>query len=686
MPLLPDIETAFRRRARSLMTPLAIRFDAAEWQQAFSAIERPTPQDRQLLNAALWVGREAGALHAAQQNGFGPLKSADAVILGVASINHQFQVTNTNAAAERERAVRAGALGFDYLSNVPIDNDLGQRMSSGDFIEPAIDALESWLFDAMRLPVKENLGQCSEDRRAIAERLIVFYSLRRALKGVFDKALHLGHHLSGIPRIQWHPLDKNFAELAQAWQARSEANFASGPMHLSAAWTRMSPAQRRTKGLRRSVVSARHREGDVELIVGELPYLSRRPTLRAMDRLALEESYLNIFLERSMPLRPALTIGLLVDAWWVIADAARALWAIAHPSATLSVEEARGMACAVPKASLKAALVDALFIEPDQAVEIIDFLTFAEKQKVIGGKRARRENAGSEQGHRGLWSAPLVHVPGENAILLPRPVFEIGSSLFRVEAWLEKGGIDDTEFEHRGELFEKSYRGRIVRAVGSNASLPKAIVVSGGIDACNDFPEQIDLVIRLGSKLLVGEVKFLLTPADPHQWQRHFLKLADAAEQANRKARLLASRPDVIACKVGIPEAEARDLVTTPLVVLNHGAGFSLEIEGCRVVDAEFLWTYLNAPQMTIAGVRKGKGRIVEQLVRLYTDEEDAAGKFDLIMAKPFPLKKFVDRIEWRMVPYPRPSGGDFYIASPFRGDLTMTERIKGAELLNIPI
>lgn len=682
MPLLPNIETAFRRRARSLMTPLAIRFDAAEWQQAFSAIERPTPQDRQLLDAALWVGREAGALHAAQQNGFGELKSADAVILGVASINHQFQVTNTNAAAERERAVRAGALGFDYLSNVPIDNDLGQRMSSGDFIEPAIDALESWLFDAMRLPVKENLGQRPEDRRVIAERLMVFYSLRRALKGMFDRALHLGHHLSGIPRIEWQPLDRSFAELGQAWQARSEANFVGGPMRLSAAWTRMSPAQRRTKGLRQSVVGARRRAEYTELIVGELAYLSRKPTLRAMDRLALEESYLKIFLERSMPLRPTLTIGLLVDAWWVIADAARVLWAIACPSATLSEEEARGMACAVSRPTLESALVDALGIGSGQAKEVIDFLTFAEKPKVIRGKGARRDHGGSDQGHRGLWSAPLVPVPGENTILLPRAVFEIGSSLYRVEAWLEKGGIDDTEVEHRGEIFEASYRRRILHAVASNDSLPEAIVGPAGIDASDDFPEQVDLVIRLGSKLLVGEIKFLLTPADPHQWQRHFVKLADAANQANRKARLLTSRPDIIARKLGITEAAARDLVSTPLVVLNHGAGLSVEIEGCRVVDAEFLWTYLNAPRMTVAGVRKGKGRIIEQLVRLYTDEGDAAGKFDLTMAEPFLLRRLMDRVEWRMVSYPRPSGGNFYVASPFRGDLTMTERIEGAALL----
>lgn len=686
MPLLPAIETPFRRHARNLTTPLAVRFDPTAWQQAFSAVAEPTVQDRQLLDAALWVGREVHALHAGQENRFGRLAPADAVILAVASVNRQFQVTNVNALAERERASRAGALAFDHLSNVRIDNEFGQRMTSGDFIEPAIDALESWLFDAVRLPGDGTSGSWQNDQAPIADGLMIFYSLRRALKGLFDKALHLGHHLSGIPRNQWHPLDQDFAELGQAWQGRSEANQISGPLHLSAAWPRMSPAQRRRRGLRRSVIGARHRAGNAELVVDDLAYLSRKPTFRAMDRIGLEESYLRIFLDRAMPLRPDLTPALLVDAWWVIADTARALWAIAPISATLSEREARGMACAVSRATLESALVDALDIEPGWAAEVIDFLTFAEKPKVTRGKRARRDTDDREQGHRGLWSAPLVRVPDEDTILLPRAVFEVGSSLYRVEAWLEKGGIDDTEIEHRGEVFEASYRSRIVDAVASNASLPKAAVVAGGIDASDDFAEQIDLVIRLGSKLLVGEIKFLLTPADPHQWQRHFVKLADAAEQANRKARLLASRPDVIAHALGMTEADARDLTATPLVVLNHGAGFSLDIDGCRVVDAEFLWTYLKAPRMTVAGVRMTRGRIAERVVQLYSDETDAAGKFDRAMAKPLLLEKLMGRIEWSMVPYPRPSGGHFYVASPFRGDLTMVERIESAGLFNLAV
>ena len=660
-------------------------FDQADWQHAFATFPDPSPDDERLLEAALWVGREAKAHYEAYDNRFEGLGAAEATILAVATINRQFQVANVNAGAERVRAANEGAMGFDHLSNIRFENDFGQRMSSADFIEPAVDALESWLYDAARLG-DDPSGPGLHDRSLAVDDLMIFYSLRRALKGLFDKALHLGLHLSGIPRNQWVPLDRDFAALNQAWQARSESNFVSGPMHLSVAWKTMSPAQRRKRGLRRSVTGIRRPSGAAELIVGELSYLSRRPSFRAMDRLGLEESYVKTFLNRPMPRHPSLTPAMVVDAWWVIADAAQALWAAFPFSSTLYADEARLTACAVPREALEHALVDALEVEPAVASEVVDFLSFTERSK---GKQRRSKsrktgaNAERNEVDRGLWSSPLVLVPGEATILLPRAVFEIGSSLYRVEAWLEKGGIDDTELEHRGDMFEAAYCNRLADAVATNQNLPDARVARGGIVASDEFPEQVDFVACVGSILLVGEIKFLLTPADPHQWPRYFAKLTDAASQANRKAAALIERPDVIAATLEISEARAGSLRPVSLVILNHGAGFSLEVGGCRIVDSEFLWVYLKASQMTTAGVRGTRGRIAERVALLYANESEAAARFDQMMARPPVLETFLGRIEWSLIPYPRPTGGRFWVDSPFRGDLTLIERAEGADLID---
>lgn len=69
------------------------------------------------------------------------------------------------------------------------------------------------------------------------------------------------------------------------------------------------------------------------------------------------------------------------------------------------------MTCAVSRVTLQSALIDALGIEPEQAAEVVEFLTFAERPKVIRGKRARRDTGDGEPGRRGLCIPGVVSQP-----------------------------------------------------------------------------------------------------------------------------------------------------------------------------------------------------------------------------------------------------------------------------------
>jgi hypothetical protein len=111
--------------------------------------------------------------------------------------------------------------------------------------------------------------------------------------------------------------------------------------------------------------------------------------------------------------------------------------------------------------------------------------------------------------------------------------------------------------------------------------------------------------IRLGSLLIVGEVKCWLYPADPIERFNHLKKLRAAAEQASRKAALLRDRPDVAARALGLSEDICRQLRVVPLVVANQGFGFSLDLGGCIVADAQFLETYLGNGTLTIGAANK---------------------------------------------------------------------------------
>lgn len=685
MVTVPDLESPFRRKARGLLTPAARRFDPSTWTEAFEACSTTTSDDAQLLTSALWTGREMHSLAATLPDPFPGLAAAQAVTLGVASLNLEF-VNSQRAVRDRQRALKPDTLvGFDYYSHLPYENASGQQLSQSDFMEAGVEAIASWLFDARAIGTVEPVEHTPDEVYAITGRALNFYSLQKALKNQFDKALHQGARIVPGAIDDWEPYDRELERLRHAWQARSETDIVSAAMELRAEWPALSPAKRRARMPSRTVTGARAGRNGSRLVVGRRECLSNRPPYPAIDRRAMENSYFSCFLDDDMPLAPGLSVARLAAAWWVIRDAARQLVDLA--TRTPALHTAGGWAAAIRRDELVQTIAKAIDTPIPAADAIVRFLTFGElltsdpdNPRRPGASIGRRG-----KGDRGLWAAPLVFVPGEQILLIPTTVFELGSFIYRVEAWLERGGIDDEALEHRGDRYERVLRRRCAEAITNNLTLSTARVAPDGVARSATFPHQIDLLLRLGNRVIVGEVKCLLTPADPHQWDRFLrTKLPAAARQARDRAEELRRRPDVVASALGMSVEEAEWLSVEPIVVLNIGAGFSLRMEGCRVVHADFLLSYLRGPVMESgSAVRHGKPT-VSRLLKLYENERDAGDRFDSVMADPWPLRRFLDRLQWQHTSYPRPSGGTFTIGSPARGNLTSTEMDQFAAVLNV--
>jgi hypothetical protein len=306
----------------------------------------------------------------------------------------------------------------------------------------------------------------------------------------------------------------------------------------------------------------------------------------------------------------------------------------------------------------------------------------------VKGERVRN----SDRGWRGLWSAPIVAVPRRDRVMLAPAVFEQCAPLYRVEAWLEKGGINDQGATkgargkaQRGNQFERTYRAQLCEALRQNDLLRSSSVAADEIkkvDGEGGFPEQIDILFKLGRRLFVGELKFLLTPADPHQWSRHYEKLAEAASQARAKAASLEVRRDVAAAALGLSEEDVADLPITPLVILNNGYGFSLDMDRCRVIDAMFLRDYIRSPGFETGGAMGRRKLLSEEITFLYSSEAEASERFDRIMARPGVLIRFLNRVTWDIVDYPSDDAIPFRVACPFRGDMTFAERERRNALL----
>lgn len=665
---VPVHETAFRAVARGLKSPTAKNFDPAQWEEAFAQAVEPSPADRKLLESALWIGREVAALNERSGSLFGTLCAEQAIALGIALVNREFWTSADSTQREIANLPLEKPASFDHMANLRYENIYGQKMSAADFVENGIEALSSWIFDARRISPSGKPG-CEENLGELAREAIHHYSMRRVLKGLFDGALHLGTTLDEDGNC-WRPQDRKLDELRKAWQARAESNLMDEPQLLAMQWPHLLPAQRRALALPRSVSEVRWSANGWVGKVRRIEYLSKRPRGYALERRALESSYLGLFLDEDLPLAPGLTASILHQAWWVISDLANLIEKSARKASERGELSLLQAAYATTERALIRIIADALKIPDGRAREIVAFLTFRE--------------GSSGKGNRGLWSEPLVS-SGQGSLLIPQAIFNIGDPIYRVEAWLERGGMDDSALDRRGDRFEAKCRAGLVAALGENKTLTNAHIAPYGIAKNKSFKHQTDLLFQIGNRAFVGEIKCWLTPADPHHWDRFYrLRLPEAVEQAIVRANALRMNRAVLASALGISQTQADGLEISPIVVLNLPAGFSLSSRGCRIIDADFLRSYLRSPQMT-SGVAMHYGKpVMQQVVSLYTSEQDAADSFDRIMAAPWSLRRFCDRLERSDISYPRPTGGTFKIETLFRGDLTPEEKIQQARLMEL--
>jgi hypothetical protein len=663
---LLDFATPFHARVSKLKSPTSSAFNSEEWVSARDEELNATDSDNSLLTAALWLGAQSAAYRAIPPDPqFDALDSSTAVTLAIATINREFLATNSLSAEMMKEAHRQDAVAFGHIVARPLRAGMTmQSLTADEAIEGTVDAAESWLFDAYA-----RVGQSTvpPDLAPLAFGAIGRYGIQHGLNDIWNQCLWEGWRLTQENnKILWFPSDRPLATKLQAALIRQAENFMNYPFIDMTAWAALSPEGRQKRTLARTVIEASVR-GRRKLRVGRPSCRSRRPPIFLIERGGLEGSYLNFLLDTPFPKERRFTARSVLEAWAIILDLSRALAKELRGVDTLSLGEARRFALLVSRSELLDVLTRALSIDESTGEALIQFLTFAPKM------------AAGAKGHRGLWAAPLVPIPGEDRIALALPALAVSNTLRKAEAWLERGGLDDSLSKNaRGDLFETEYRTKVAAAIERNPLLQNSNCAKAEIKKSPNFDEQIDLLVRLDSLLIVGEVKCWLYPADSIERFQHFKKIEAAAEQAVRKADLLRERPDVAAKALGLTEAEVRALRVVPLVVANQGFGFSLNARGCLITDAAYLETYLGSGSISSGMVIDHRtGRSMTTGLTLYQNEKEAADKFESLFATPPVLQRFIDRISWTTVPFPLPGGGTLDFAVPRLEDITGEERLR---------
>ena len=238
---------------------------------------------------------------------------------------------------------------------------------------------------------------------------------------------------------------------------------------------------------------------------------------------------------------------------------------------------------------------------------------------------------------------------------------------------MTKGGLDDNLSQRpRGKSFEAELRADIRQALLENSVVRNTACAEHAVKKRPDFTEEIDLLVRFDSLLLVGEVKCFLFPTDARERYNFLKNLKAACAQASRKARKIAGRSDISARALGISEAVAQQLRVLPIMVVNQGFGVSLMVDDCVVVDAKFLKLYLSTgTYVSEDGANHVAGGWAEATRSLYRSASEAIANFESAMRRPSPLYRFRKLLRWSSFTFPTSSKDPLLIVQTVVGELS---------------
>lgn len=189
-----------------------------------------------------------------------------------------------------------------------------------------------------------------------------------------------------------------------------------------------------------------------------------------------------------------------------------------------------------------------------------------------------------------LWCFPVINISHSELTFVTSA---LSTPLLQrvVEHWLVKM---DADIAKKGTSFEKHIINEINTALETNHLLNNFDCASSKRFKLDSGEEEIDIIFRLGNKVLVGEVKCIVTTDSPISYYRTIKTLEKASAQANRKKDFAAKNLKETFSAIGWDYHDHVNYEVLPFVLSsNHiHAGFS--VHDIPVCDEKIITKYLS--------------------------------------------------------------------------------------------
>ncbi|MBW4331376.1 hypothetical protein KY084_10885 [Stakelama sp. CBK3Z-3] len=650
----------------ALIHPTNTAFDPAGWKAVVDAIgdEPLSPRDMLLMQVAMLIGVQNAILrHRYTSKLFAGFAPDQVLTLALANANRGYLVIKFKAdvaAAAAFEAAGGRPLDFGAISQLLIEPAPGQSPATADDLNNSfVDTLPHWF--ALARDITEGSRAPGEDLGGIAQRAGACLSLEHAFRSIWQEALwepwRFGQGADGYVMV---PDDTDWMAGWRVWDLREQSLHLQGAM-LNRQLEKRIPNAYLTRSLARTVTAI-----DLDAVPPTLTVAAPSEQQAAAHRMSIDavsDAYTFVFADQVVG-APGVTVALLSEAVLVLQDLAVAALPEEYDPVAPDWTIMERLACKLPRATLIEALRDTLGIGLALAEACIAFLT-VDPAADLG-----------ELFRIGLWHKPLVAMADGEHVLIAAGALIWGSPIRRTERWLQATGGDDLSKTPNGLIYEAQVRTLAEQALRENT-------LFASTDWCvSHLPkgkakEEVDLLVRIGNRVLVGEIKCFLGPSEPSECYNYVRKLEKAADQARRKSDWLATQPALLDALLGGSGA----LEIVPLVIVNQSNGVGLVLDGCQVTDAHFLQIVLGDGDYHRGAKFENDEPIEFNVETLYATVKEAEERLTRIFAEHLGVQRYRDAVRWTtnviplgdgsgslQIAYPIVDETAYYAAGPFAG------------------
>lgn len=654
---LPDSELARQIKAKTLKHPTNESFDEAAWKSAVSAIDAPTERDLQLGVAAVHFGRELSSLRASAipstVHGFDRRRL---VQLLAAFANQQFLTLQAKVRKELKAQNSGRIFDMERSQQLVVEGAGGQEMPPDDLLAYLVDSLPHWLFHIWQVA---DDAPSDEPESAInfAARAFQIFSIEHSLRQLWLEALWLGSRIrKDDGTLVDEPWDRGIAGRWVVWDQRDLQN-TTAEYHIDAgarimAGKKLPPV---VPAIDRTVIRiSRPPSGRRVFVTGRASGAKPEQRNHVSEQDVLDRLYTGLFMDERLPKSPGsnLTCRELSRAWWILKDMARLAAEDLGAAWWENDDDLGRFALTVGRDDLVRILTECMGVTAGRAGSMVDWFT------CNPGDTGRMFA-------KSAWAEPLLPEPGTgNLHVLLAPLLS-ASPVKRVEAWMERGGISDSRgLKEKGKPFERHVRKVLSEVLAKNDLLTDAAAAEHGLKR-KGGSEEIDLLVRVGDVVLVGEVKRFVAPSEPTDKRNHLDNLDKATTQAEAKRAWADANRETVAEALGVDAVRAAKLRMVPVVVLNHGFGIGLERHGVPVVDLHYLRLLLGWGHYQGGTRFERHVGVSYETVTLYRSQVEFEAGIEDLLRDPPPLKRFNDRLTWRRIPFQTSNDRPFLIELP---------------------